>query len=126
MDEVAYWSRALTSAEVAQHWSKTQSGLDYFAAPLAGTPPPPLRLNEVGAPGSFFLELQNTGGTLLDIGGAYFNGITFAFTNGTRLASGAFFVLARNPGVETARASFRASLLQLALLLVAAIVDRLA
>ena len=38
----------------------------------------------------------------------------------------AAFVLARNPGVETARASFRASLLQLALLLVAAIVDRLA
>ena len=44
-----------------------------------------------------FLELQNTGDTLLDLGGAYFNGITFAFTNGTRLAPGAFFVLARNP-----------------------------
>ena len=38
----------------------------------------------------------------------------------------AAFVLARHPGVETARESFRASLLQLALLLAAAIVDRLA
>ncbi|MEO5677695.1 MAG: heme o synthase [Usitatibacter sp.] len=38
----------------------------------------------------------------------------------------AAYVLARAPGVDTARASFRASLLQLALLLVAAIVDRLA
>ena len=69
MDEVAYWSRALTPAEVAQHWSKTQSGLDYFAAPLAGTPPPSLRLNEVGAPGSFFVELQNTGAAPLDVTG---------------------------------------------------------
>ncbi len=67
MDEVAYWSRALTSAEVAQHWSKTQSGLDYFAASVAGTPPPSLRLNEVGAPGSFFVELQNTGAAPLDV-----------------------------------------------------------
>jgi protoheme IX farnesyltransferase len=37
----------------------------------------------------------------------------------------AAFILARHPGTQTARASFRASLLQLSLLLVAAIADRL-
>ncbi len=69
MDEVAYWSRALTDTEVAQHWTKVQNGADYFAAPFTSAPPPPLRLNEVGAPGSFFIELQNTGASPLDLTG---------------------------------------------------------
>src|SRR5207245_41402 len=44
-----------------------------------------------------FLELKNTGANTLDLSGLQFtNGITFAFTNGTQLAPGAFFVLARN------------------------------
>jgi hypothetical protein len=44
-----------------------------------------------------FLELKNTGTNTLDLSGLQFmDGLTFAFTNGTRLAPGAFFVLARN------------------------------
>ncbi len=44
-----------------------------------------------------FLELKNTGTNTLDLSGLQFTeGITFTFTNGTRLAPGAFFVLARN------------------------------
>lgn len=69
MDEVAYWSRALSAAEVAQHWTKTQAGQDYFALPSTSTPPPALRISEVGAPGSFFVELQNAGTTALDLTG---------------------------------------------------------
>lgn len=43
-----------------------------------------------------FFELKNTGTTTLDLSGATFSGISFTFTNGTRLAPGAFFVLGRN------------------------------
>jgi hypothetical protein len=44
-----------------------------------------------------FLELKNAGTNTLDLSGLQFTGgLTFAFTNGTRLAPGAFFVLARN------------------------------
>ncbi len=51
-----------------------------------------------------FLELKNTGTNALDLSGVSFSaGIDFAFTNGTRLAPGAFFVLARNPAAFTAK-----------------------
>lgn len=44
-----------------------------------------------------FLELKNTGTNTLDLSGLEFtDGITYAFPNGTVLAPGAFFVLARN------------------------------
>ena len=44
-----------------------------------------------------FLELKNTGTSPLDLGGlAFTEGITYTFAPGTRLESGAFFVLARN------------------------------
>lgn len=44
-----------------------------------------------------FLELKNTGANNLDLSGLRFtDGITFAFTNGTLLQPGEFFVLARN------------------------------
>jgi hypothetical protein len=45
-----------------------------------------------------FLELKNVGANTLNLGGMTFTaGITFTFTNGTRLRPGQFFVLARNP-----------------------------
>lgn len=45
-----------------------------------------------------FLELKNVGTNTLNLGGMGFTaGITFTFTNGTRLAPGQFFVLVRNP-----------------------------
>ncbi|HEX2751474.1 MAG TPA: LamG-like jellyroll fold domain-containing protein, partial [Verrucomicrobiales bacterium] len=69
MDEAAYWSRALSLSEVGQHWSKAQSGLDYFAVPFGSLPPPSLRVNETGAASSFFIELQNTGAVSLDLTG---------------------------------------------------------
>ena len=44
-----------------------------------------------------FLELKNAGTNTLDLGTLSFaTGITFAFTNGTRLGPGQFFVLGRN------------------------------
>lgn len=44
-----------------------------------------------------FLELKNTGTNMLNLSGLAFTaGVTFMFTNGTALAPGAFFVLARN------------------------------
>ena len=44
-----------------------------------------------------FLELKNTGTSTLDLSGLRFtDGLTCSFTNGTLLAPGGFFVLARN------------------------------
>src|SRR5206468_1404869 len=44
-----------------------------------------------------FLEFKNAGLKALDLSGLLFSdGITFSFTNGTSLAPGQFFVLARN------------------------------
>lgn len=68
--------------------------------------PPPL--TPFGSDDLEFIELKNTGANTLDLSGLQFtSGITFNFTNGTRLAPGAFFVLAssssgmalRYPGV---------------------------
>jgi hypothetical protein len=51
-----------------------------------------------------FLEFKNTGTNALDLSGLQFtDGLTFAFTNGTRLAPGAFCVLARNATAMAAR-----------------------
>jgi hypothetical protein len=51
-----------------------------------------------------FLELKNTGTNTLNLTGLYFSdGLTFAFTNGTMLAPGAFFVLARDAAAFAAR-----------------------
>ncbi len=51
-----------------------------------------------------FVELKNTGATEINLSGVFFSsGITFAFTNDTRLAPGAFFVLARNSAQFQAR-----------------------
>ena len=50
-----------------------------------------------------FLELKNAGTNTLDLSRAYFNGINFTFTNGTRLAPGQFFVLGRNTTTLGAR-----------------------
>lgn len=44
-----------------------------------------------------FIELKNTGTNVLNLSGLTFSGFTFTFTNGTLLAPGAFFVLARHP-----------------------------
>ncbi len=50
-----------------------------------------------------FLELQNTGLVTLDLDGLSFSGINFTFPNGTSLAPGAFFLLARNQPQLAAR-----------------------
>lgn len=51
-----------------------------------------------------FLELKNTGITPLDLSGLNFTaGVTFAFTNGSRLAPGGFLVLARNAAAFAAK-----------------------
>lgn len=51
-----------------------------------------------------FIELKNTGTKALDLSGLQFaSGINFSFTNGTRLAPGAFFVLAPSPAAFALR-----------------------
>jgi len=51
-----------------------------------------------------FLELKNYDTNALDLSGLTFtSGITFTFTNGTLLAPGQFFVLARNPAAFAAK-----------------------
>jgi hypothetical protein len=53
-----------------------------------------------------FLELKNVGPATLDLSGLSFTeGISFAFTNGTRLAPGQFFVLGRVAGALNLRYS---------------------
>jgi hypothetical protein len=57
--------------------------------------PPPL--GQFAANDLEFLELKNVGTNVLNLSGfAFGTGITFSFTNGTLLAPGQFFVLARN------------------------------
>ncbi len=64
--------------------------------------PPPL--GPFGSDDLEFLELKNTGTNTLDLSGLQFtDGIQFAFTNGTRLLPGTFFVLARSPGILAIR-----------------------
>ncbi len=64
----------------------------------------PVGTPTVGSDEFEFIELKNTGSTLLNLSGVSFSsGITFTFTNNTRLAPGAFFVLARNPAQFQAR-----------------------
>jgi len=51
-----------------------------------------------------FIELKNIGPFTLDLSGLFFSqGITFTFTNGTTLAPGAVFLLARNPAMLVTR-----------------------
>jgi hypothetical protein len=51
-----------------------------------------------------FIELYNSGGAPVDLGGAYFDaGISFTFPGGTTLAPGAFLVVAQNPTTLQAR-----------------------
>ena len=53
-----------------------------------------------------FIEFKNTGTTVLNLGTLTFTaGINFAFTNGTRLQPGQFFVLARNAAAFAAKYS---------------------
>ena len=64
----------------------------------------PLASGSVSGDEFEFLELKNTGTNTLDLSGLNFTaGITFTFTNGTRLAPGAFCVLARNAGMFATR-----------------------
>ncbi len=95
-DTLTLKARAL----VGLQWSALQEAT--FAARS------PLRLTEImydppGEPGLSgdefeFLELQNTGSSAYSLSGFTFtSGINFTFTNGTVLAPGQFFLLARNP-----------------------------
>jgi hypothetical protein len=51
-----------------------------------------------------FIELKNVGPYALNLSGLFFSaGINFSFTNGSQLAPGQLFLLARNPGVLATR-----------------------
>jgi hypothetical protein len=89
-------------------WSALEEATFYVVQDFSGLAVTEIMYNP--QPGAFpgddyeFLELKNTGSDLLDLSGLQFTrGISFQFTNGTRLAPGAFFVLARNPAAFAAR-----------------------
>lgn len=62
LDEVAYWGKALSAAEVAAHAAAVQAGRDYFTPEVQGTTAT-LAFSEVGAATNspFFIEIQNYG-----------------------------------------------------------------
>ena len=109
-DALAYGSPLpITSPTLLQ--SRVRQGTTWSALVTAEFYPPqnldPLRLTEImyhppphhafPADELEFLELKNTGSEPIDLTGMRFSaGITFAFTAGTVLQSGEFFVLARN------------------------------
>ena len=77
LDEVAFWSRALTPTEVARHFEAAQMGRDYFTdlhatnGSLGGGDAPHLAFNELASAtnAEFWLELINYGTTDTDLNG---------------------------------------------------------
>ena len=72
IDEVAFWSRALSSEEIADHAAAALSGADYFSGP--GEPPAgpaaALAFNEVlQSPGGSWIELINHGAAAIELEG---------------------------------------------------------
>ncbi len=64
----------------------------------------PLGMGAIDADDLEFIELQNAGAEALNLTGLSFtSGIAFSFTNGTVLAPGEYFVLARNPAAFASR-----------------------
>ncbi len=89
-------------------WSAITEATFYPAQDFSGLLFTDMMYNQPGVgatPGEEFefLELKNAGTNTLDLGRASFDGITFTFTNGTRLAPGQFFVLGRNTNTLAAR-----------------------
>ncbi|MFN7141541.1 MAG: lamin tail domain-containing protein, partial [Limisphaerales bacterium] len=50
-----------------------------------------------------FIELKNTGATVVDLSNCYFEGIDYTFEPGTKVSPGAFILLVRNPASFAAR-----------------------
>jgi len=101
LDEMAYWGRALSAAEVAAHSSAVQSGRSYFAQdPLGGAAP--LRFTEVSASTNavFWLELYNYGdlvslaGFIIRRDGAVNN--EYVFPPGSSISGGGFLVVSNS------------------------------
>ncbi len=69
LDELAYWSKALSASEVAAHAAAAQAGRTYFA-PAPSTGPVLVAFNEVSSPANspFFVELINTGTSPIALG----------------------------------------------------------
>ncbi|HYG36147.1 MAG TPA: lamin tail domain-containing protein [Clostridia bacterium] len=72
----------------------------------------PLRITELmynpsGGSLHEFLELQNTGPTPVDLSGMYFDGISFSFPEGAKLAGGARLVLGANTDTNAWKAHYQ-------------------
>lgn len=72
IDEVAFWSRALSAEEVAHHYANVQAGLNYLVPPSVAAEAAPLpEFNETSVQaGSLWIELVNAGGVRADLTGA--------------------------------------------------------
>ncbi|HNR98302.1 MAG TPA: lamin tail domain-containing protein [Planctomycetota bacterium] len=71
IDEVAFWSRALSAEEVARHYANVQAGLNYLVPPgEIGDAAPRLEFNETSVQvGGFWIELTNAGGVRAALAG---------------------------------------------------------
>lgn len=81
-------------ARVGDIWSALTSAT--YPVAEAGNPVRIVEImyNPAGSEAHEFLELLNTGGAAVDLGGAYFAGIDFRFPDGSRLSPGQRIVLA--------------------------------
>ena len=78
---------------------------------IVGSLGSPVRITELmyNPPGGSlheFIELQNNSGASVDLGGMYFDGITFIFNQGTTLAGGARLVLGANTDTNAWKAQY--------------------
>ncbi|HXF09673.1 MAG TPA: LamG-like jellyroll fold domain-containing protein, partial [Desulfuromonadaceae bacterium] len=97
LDEVAYWSRGLTSAEIAAHSAAIQAGRDYFTTTSSNSVTT-LVFNELSAAtnAEFWVELKNYGATAAPLAGCVIvrSGPTngeYVFPSGPTIAAGGYY-----------------------------------
>lgn len=104
LDEMAYWSRALSPAEVGAHWTSSQAGRDYFTPEPTGSAAT-LAFNEYSATtnADFWLELVNYGtnpvavaGFVLRRDGAGSADNEYVFPSGLPIGAGGYLVISNS------------------------------
>ncbi len=103
MDDTGRWSRWSAPAEFRPRAADTINLLkrDLAFSEIMYNPP---AAGGVDGDEFEYVELTNTGTNTLDLTGLSFSaGINFSFANGTKLAPGAVFLLARNPAALATR-----------------------
>ena len=102
LDEMTYWSRALSSGEVAAHAAANQAGRDYFAS-AGQSGATTLAFNELSAStnAGFWLELMNYGTSNIPLAGCVIvlDGTVkseYVFPAGPAIAAGGYLAITNN------------------------------